>query len=112
MRVLLAALSAWFPLTTVPSVAHVDWRCGARGEQLRVVLTPPAVTTTVLLGRRSWTRAGGTFATPWVTGTTTILLKQFTEARELDATLTVRFARLGYCRPYLPPPFELRVARR
>lgn len=112
MRVLLAAVSAWFPLTGVPGVAHVDWRCGAQGEQLRVVLTPPAVTTSVVYRGRTWRSAHGAFTTPWLRTTATIAVRQSTEARELDATLVVRFGDAGYCRPYLPPPFTLRVTRR
>ncbi len=34
-----------------------------------------------------------------------------TAVRTLDATLTVRFSNLGYCEPYLPPPFTLGVVR-
>jgi hypothetical protein len=113
VRVLLAAVSAWFPLTSIPIVAHVDWRWGPRGEQLRVVVTPPAATTIVRFRRRRWESAQGSFTTPWLTSKTTVVVTQFTEARKLDATLVVGFARAGgYTRPYLPPPFTLRVTRR
>jgi hypothetical protein len=108
----LAFVSAWFPLTTVPSVASVDWRCGTRGEQLRVRLTPPVATTTVVFRARRVRLDGGGWTTPWLTRTAEVELIQGTSARTLVATVTVRFALAGYCRPYLPPPFTLNVVRR
>ncbi|HZR14671.1 MAG TPA: hypothetical protein VFC33_15640 [Acidimicrobiia bacterium] len=111
MRLLLAFVSVWFPLTSVPSVAHVEWRCGTRGEQVAVRLTPPVATTVVYFEGRRRTLNGGGFVTPWQHGVVRVRLVQTTEARTLDATLTMYFDRGGYCEPYLPPPFTLRVRR-
>jgi hypothetical protein len=112
VAVALSFVSMWFPLTTVPSVASVDWRCGTRGEQLRVHLTPPVATTTIVFRGRRVTSNGGSTVTPWLRGAARIELIQGTEARTLDATVDVSFGNLGYCWSYLPPPFTLRVVRR
>jgi hypothetical protein len=113
VRVLLALVSAWFPLTSVPSVATIDWRCGAKGEQLVVRLTPPVATTTVVFRGRRHVLNGGSFRTGWLTHDATIELIQGTEARTVDAELNVQLRpHDSYCRPYLPPAFVLAVTRR
>ena len=112
MVVALAVLSGWFALTSVPSVATVEWRCGVRGEQVRVVPTPPVATTTVVFRGRRRVLNATPFATPWLRGTARLELIQATSARTLDATLAIRFSSAGFCEPYLPPPFTLRVVRR
>jgi hypothetical protein len=113
VRFLLAIVSAWFPLTSVPSVATIDWRCGTKGEQLIVRLTPPVATTTIVFRGHRRVLNGGSFRTGWLNGPATIELIQGTEARTIDAELNVQF-RPGdsYCRPYLPPAFVLAVSRR
>ena len=114
MRLLLAVLSAWFPLTYVPSVGTVSWRCGDRGIVLAFRLDQLSATTVLRYGAVRRTLNSGRQVTlpPLRAGTGRLELVQDTEARRLVAVLTVRVdPRRSYCWSYFPPPFTLTLAR-
>jgi hypothetical protein len=114
MRLLLAVLSAWFPLTYVPSVGTVSWRCADRGVVLGFTLDRMSATTVLRYGavRRTLNPGRRVVLPPLRAGTGRLELVQETEARRLVATLTVRVdPQRNYCWSYFPPPFTLTLAR-
>lgn len=107
-----------FVLATIPSVGTVTWRCnissGRYGIALRLARISATTGVTVTAPRFHAMRTlqpGQRVSLPLVrTGVERIVAAQGTEARTLRATVTATFERgRGYCFPYFPPRFSLRV---